>query len=172
MTNTSNLYRKARALVMKTVSAGCTPHEHAAATNLAVTIITKHGLDARRIDWPAPPAGFAWSGEPGRSEIIQKPIEPKAKPARKGRASPTDAKPARRPRRPTDDNTPKPKRQTVGERLVEMLRRPDGATIEEITDAFGILAHSARAIISIEARKKRGLEVKLDRATGRYSVAE
>lgn len=161
MTNSSNTYRKARALVAKTVTAGCTPHEHVAATNLAVSIIAKHGLDAARIDWPAPPAGFAWSGEPGRSEVVEKPAERKAKPARKGKAS--TAKPS------TD--TPKPKRRTVGERLVEMLRRPGGATIEEIMDAFGILTHSARAIISIEARKKRGLEVKLDRATGRYSVA-
>lgn len=170
MTNTSNLYRKARALVMKTVSAGCTSHEHVVATNLAVSIIAKHGLDASRIEWPAPPAGFAWSGEPGRSEIVEKPVEPKTKPARKGKASPADAKPTRRPRRPTDDNTPKPKRQTVGERLVDMLRRRGGVTIEEIMEAFGILAHSARAIISIEARKKRGLDVKLDRETGRYSI--
>lgn len=84
MTNTSNLYRKARALVAKTVTAGCTPHEHVAATNLAVGITAKHGLKASRIDWPAPPAGLAWSGEPGRSEVVEKPVEPKAKPARKG----------------------------------------------------------------------------------------
>lgn len=171
MTNTSNLYRKARALVMKTVSAGCTPHEHVAATNLAVSIVAKHGLDAGRIDWPTPPAGFAWSGEPGRSEIIEKPVEPKAKPARKSKASPANAKPARKPHKTTDNDAPKPKRRTVGARLVEMLRRPGGVTIEEIMEAFGILTHSARAIISIEARKKRGLEVKLDRATGRYSIA-
>ncbi len=162
MTNTSNLYRKARALVMKTVANGCTPHEHAAATNMAVSIIAKHGLDAARIDWTAPPAGFAWSGEPGRSEIVERPIERKTSPKH-------GANPARAKSKPAAD-TSKPKRTTVGERLVEMLRRPDGATLEEIMGAFGILAHSARAIISVEARRKRGLEVKLDRATGRYSV--
>jgi hypothetical protein len=48
MTNTSNLYRKARSLVAKTVTAGCTPHEHVAATNLAVGIIMKRGLDVGR----------------------------------------------------------------------------------------------------------------------------
>jgi hypothetical protein len=171
MANTSNLYRKARALVAKTVTAGCTPHEHVAATNLAVGITAKHGLDASRIDWPAPPAGFAWSGETGRSEVAEKPVEPKAKPARKGKASTANAKSARRSHKATDNDAPKLKRRTGGERLVDMLQRPDGATLEEIMAAFGVLAHSARAIISIEARKKRGLDVKLDRATGRYSVA-
>ncbi len=80
--------------------------------------MAKHCLDAARIDRPVPPAGFAWSGEPGRSEIVEKPVEPKAKPARKGKTSTA---------KPTAD-TSKPKRQAVGERLVEMLRRRDGAT--------------------------------------------
>ncbi|MBX3560149.1 hypothetical protein [Chelatococcus sp.] len=120
MTNTSNLYRKARALVMKTVTAGCTPHEHVAATNLAVSIIAKHGLDAARIDWPAPPPGFAWSGEPGRSEVVERRIEPTAKPTRKGKAS--TAK--------TGTDSTKPKRQTVGERLLAMLQRRNGATLD------------------------------------------
>jgi hypothetical protein len=161
MTNSSNLYRKVRALAAKTVAAGCTPHEHIAATNLAVGILAKHSLDAGRIDWPAPPPGFAWSGEPGRSEVVERPIEPKAKPMSKGKPSPT---------KPNADST-KPKRHTVGERLLVMLQRRNGATLDEITEAFGVQPHSARAIISVEIRKKRGLEVTLDRATGRYSVA-
>lgn len=157
MSNSSNLYRKVRALAAKTVAAGCTPHEHIAAANLAVGIIAKHGLDASRIDWPAPPAGFAWSGEPGRSEVVERPVEPKGKSTRKGKASGTDAT--------------KPKRQTVGERLLAMLQRRNGATLDEITEAFGVQPHSARAIISVEIRKKRRLEVTLDRQTSRYSVA-
>lgn len=161
MTNTSNLYRKARALVMKTVANGCTPHEHVAATNLAVSIVAKHSLDAGRIDWPTPPAGFAWSGEPGRSEVVERPVEPKGKSTRKGKAS--TAK--------TGTDSTKPKRQTVGERLLAMLQLRNGATLDEITEAFGVQPHSARAIISVEIRKKRGLDVTLDRATGRYSVA-
>lgn len=161
MTNTSNLYRKARALVMKTVANGCTPHEHVAATNLAVSIVAKHSLDAGRIDWPTPPAGFAWSGEPGRSEVVERPIETKAKAARRGKSSTT---------KPTTDSA-KPKRQTVGERLLAMLQRRNGATLDEITEAFGIQPHTARAVISVEIRKKRRLEVTLDRQTGRYSVA-
>jgi hypothetical protein len=47
------------------------------------------------------------------------------------------------------------------DRLVEMLRRPEGATIEEITEAFGILPHSARAMISVTA-KRLGVEATRD----------
>lgn len=156
MTNTSNIYRKARALTAKTVTAGCTPAEHVAATNLAVTIIAKHKLDPTRIAWPEPPEGWRWSGAAGQSEMVEVPAEPKLKPRRKSRT-----------RQPAE---PKVTRVTVGDRLVAMLRRPGGATIAEIMTEFGMLAHSARAIISIEARKKRGLEVTLDRKTGKYSI--
>lgn len=161
MSNSSNLYRKVRALAAKTVAAGCTPHEHIAATNLAVGLIAKHGLEASRIDWPTPPAGFVWSGEPGRSEVVEQRVEPKVKPTRKGKASTAN----------TGTDSTKPKRLTVGERLLAMLQRRNGATLDEITEAFGIQPHSARAIISVEIRKKRRLEVTLDRQTGRYSVA-
>ena len=108
MTNTSNLYRKVRALTAKVVTAGCTPSEHVSATNLAVTIITKHGLDAARIEWPAPPAGFAWSGEPGRSVVVEIPAEPKAgKPksgAPRGRAQKL-ARPGVKPKRASRPST-------------------------------------------------------------------
>lgn len=163
MTNSSNLYRKVRSLVAKVVANGCTAHEHVAVTNLAVSIIAKHGLDAARIDWPAPPAGFAWTGEPGRAEIIEKPVERKT-------GAKHDAKPATAKSEP-EGKAKKPRRPIVGERLLAMLQRPNGATLEEITGAFGILPHSARAIISIEIRKKRRLKVTLDRQTGRYSIA-
>ena len=47
------------------------------------------------------------------------------------------------------------------DRLVEMLRRPEGATIEEITEALDILPHSARAMISVTA-KRLGVEATRD----------
>lgn len=156
MTNTSNLYRKARALVAKTTDNGCTPAEHVSATNLAVSIVRKHKLDAARIAWPEPPKGWLWSGIVGQSEVVEMPAEPKAK----------------RERKPKTPAEPKAPRKTVGERLVEMLTlRDGGVTIGDIMAEFGIQAHSARALISIEARKKRGLDVRLDRETKRYSVA-
>jgi len=156
MTNTSNLYRKVRALTAKVVTAGCTPSEHVSATNLAVTIITKHGLDAARIEWPAPPAGFAWSGEPGRSVVVEIPAEPKAgKPKR-----------SRKAKKPTE---PKAGRPTKKAMIIAMLRQPGGTTIETLMAEFGMLAHSARAVISVYGREIGG--VTYDKATKVYRAA-
>lgn len=138
MTNTSNLYRKIRSLLAKTVAAGCTAPEHVAATNLATTIVKEHGLDAGRVEWPKPPKGYAWAGEPGVSTVVE----------RKAKA------------------TPKPKRVTQGDRIIEMLRRPEGVTLAQAMKEFGILAHSARALVSVNGRKIGG--AKLDRSTGIY----
>jgi hypothetical protein len=144
MTNTSNLYRKVRSLLAKTVSAGCTAPEHVAATNLASTIVKKHSLDAKRLDWPKPPRGYEWAGEPGLSIVVEK---PEAKPAQKAKA----------------------KRVTQGDRIIEMLRRKEGVTIAQLIAEFGILAHTARALVSVNGRKIGG--AKLDRATGIYRAA-
>src|SRR5690606_36317815 len=66
---------------------------------------------------------------------------------------------------------PKKPRVTNGERLAEMAEWPEGFTIEDITKMLGVLSHTARALISIELRKRRGLNVVIDRETKRYRVA-
>ena len=55
---------------------------------------------------------------------------------------------------------PKPKR---ADQLAEMLRRPEGVTIAQVQEAFGILPHSARAQISMLG-KKLGTKVESERA--------
>ena len=55
---------------------------------------------------------------------------------------------------------PKPKR---ADQLLEMLRRPEGATIAQVQEAFRILPHSARAQISMLG-KKLGTKVESARA--------
>lgn len=180
-TSSSNTYRKVRALIAKTVANGCTPGEAVSAANLASKIIADHNLDPARIDWPAPPAGYGWDGEPGRGgQMVERPKAEKPKPARKAatprgtdgeRLADVVADAERKPRRAKKPAAePKAARKTVGERLVEMLRRPNGVTIADIMAEFGVQAHSARALISVEARKKRGLDIRLDKATGRYSI--
>ena len=78
------------------------------------------------------------------------------KPTRKPAAKKAKTKPkAKRIKKPDQPRTLKK------DRLVEMLRRPEGATIEEITEAFGILPHSARAMISVTA-KRLGVEATRD----------
>jgi hypothetical protein len=45
------------------------------------------------------------------------------------------------------------------DRLVELLRRPNGATVTELTKATGWQAHSVRGAISGVVKKKLGLKV-------------
>lgn len=62
---------------------------------------------------------------------------------------------------------PPTRRPSKGDRLVQMLKRANGATIGELVVAFGTLPHSLRAAISIEKRR-RGLTVEL--RDSRYRV--
>ena len=60
-------------------------------------------------------------------------------------------------------------------RLVEMLKRPKGATIDEIVQAFGWQPHTVRGAIAGALKKKLGLDVtsEKDEARGRiYHIAE
>jgi hypothetical protein len=151
MTNASNVYRKVRALVAKTVSNGCTVGEAVNAANLASKIIAEQKLDPTRIDWPAAPTGYGWVGEPGRGgKVTEQQIEKRAKP------TPKKSVKAKQPRF------------TNGERLAALAARPGGFTIEDIITMLGILPHTARALISVELRKRRGLKVEIDRETKRY----
>jgi hypothetical protein len=73
------------------------------------------------------------------------------------------AKPAPRAHKaatPSKGATPTTKRPTRADEVVELLRRTNGATIEEMVKRFGIQAHSLRAIISVESRR-RSLKVEL-----------
>lgn len=54
--------------------------------------------------------------------------------------------------------------------LIECLRRPEGATIAELTDATGWQAHSVRGAISGALKKKLGLNVTSEKVDGRGRV--
>ncbi len=122
---------KVRALLAKTINAGATPGEQAAAVTKARELIAKHALD---------PKAFAWPPEPKPTRKASKPASPSR------RATKAAAAPKRRLKR--------------GDEVIELLRRKNGATIEEMVTRFGIQPHSIRAIISVESRK-RGLKVEL-----------
>jgi hypothetical protein len=127
---------KIRALLAKTVKAGATAHEQIAATELARKLVAKHGLKEGDFTWPAPPA------------------QPQVRKAAK--APPH----ARKATKPGKGSTRTAKRPTRADEVVELLRRKNGATIEEMVKRFGIQPHSIRAIISVESRK-RGLKVEM-----------
>lgn len=66
-----------------------------------------------------------------------------------------------------------PKAKTPGTRadskqakLIEMLKRPDGATIDEITKKFDWQPHTVRGAIAGALKKKFGLDVQSEKVEG------
>ena len=60
-------------------------------------------------------------------------------------------------------------------RLIEMLKRKTGATIEEIVAAFGWQPHTVRGAIAGALKKKLGLKVDSEKVEGRgrvYRIAD
>lgn len=55
-------------------------------------------------------------------------------------------------------------------KLIEMLRRPEGASIEEIVAAFGWQAHTVRGAIAGALKKKLGIDVRSEKIDGRGRV--
>ncbi len=54
--------------------------------------------------------------------------------------------------------------------LIEILQRPDGATIEEIVKKFDWQAHTVRGAIAGALKKKLGLDVQSEKVEGRGRV--
>lgn len=75
---------------------------------------------------------------------------------------------------PTETNVaPKaraPREGTKQAMLIEMLRAPDGATIEEITAATNWRAHTVRGVMSGALKKRLGLEVISEKVVNRGRV--
>jgi hypothetical protein len=69
---------------------------------------------------------------------------------------------------------PKAPAQGKQAQLIELLRRPEGATVAQAADALGWQAHSVRGVISGVLKKKLGLTVTVDKSGGtvsRYRLA-
>ena len=70
-------------------------------------------------------------------------------------------------------DTPKPVAIRAGTKqaqIIALLQRPEGASIAEIIEATGWLAHSARGLISGGLKKKLGLQITSQKEEGRGSV--
>ncbi len=89
--------------------------------------------------WLISDDGFRAIGqEPPKPEPT---LEPEEKPA-------TEIKPARKPRTGTKQA-----------KVIEMLKRPEGATIEQITNETNWLSHTVRGFFAGTLKKKMGLEL-------------
>ena len=72
----------------------------------------------------------------------------------------------------TNDAAP---RQTKQQIMIDLLRRPEGAGIEEITVATGWQSHTVRGAMSGALKKKLGLNVESEKVDDRgrvYRLAE
>ena len=59
--------------------------------------------------------------------------------------------------------------------MIALLRRPEGASVEELTAATGWQAHTVRGAIFAALKKKLGLDVKSEKVEGRgrtYRIAD
>jgi hypothetical protein len=65
--------------------------------------------------------------------------------------------------RTTTDAAP---RQTKQQIMIDLLRRPEGAGIEEITAATGWQSHTVRGAMSGALKKKLGLEITSKKVEG------
>ncbi len=72
--------------------------------------------------------------------------------------------------RPTKANAPEGRAGTKQAQLIAMLRRPEGASIDEIIAATGWQAHTVRGAIAGALKKKLGLTVTSEKGAGRGRV--
>jgi len=87
-------------------------------------------------------------------------------------ASARRAKPKPEPA-PDDTETVKPvaiRAGTKQAKMIAMLQRPEGATVAEIVEATGWLAHTVRGSISGALKKKLGLPIAAEKVEGRATV--
>ena len=69
-----------------------------------------------------------------------------------------------------DGAAPRPRTGSKQAKLIEMLKRPDGATIPEVVDALQWQAHTVRGAIAGALKKKLGIEVTSEKVDGRGRV--
>jgi len=95
---------------------------------------------------------------------------------RKGtRATPTRTGRQGRPQRGTDGDEPAIRAGTKQAQVIDLLRRGEGATIEELAKATGWQHHSIRGVIAGALKKKLGFAItsqKVESGGRRYRIAE
>ena len=129
-------------------------HDQGAGTP-AVTEAPQAAPDAQDAD-TAPQAPQA-SSEPAQA------AEAPATASRKARTVKATAAKAAKPAKAVPVGTPTPRAGTKQAKLIELLKRPEGATVDQIAAATGWQHHTIRGAISGALKKKLGLEVEATR---------
>jgi Protein of unknown function (DUF3489) len=119
------------------------------------------GVESNDAEAPAAADTGPTSAEADSAADAPAPATPaKSKPARgKGKVRASRAAPA------TSERTPKPtpRAGTKQAQMIELLKRPEGATVEQIAAATGWQHHTIRGAISGALKKKLGLAVEATR---------
>ncbi len=130
--------------------------------------ITLAGLEAIGVDpddlaspEATPKASGAQAADVGRSAKAAPSARGKAK---KAAAAPVRAKELRKGRKGTKASGPRAG--TKQALLIEMLRRPEGATVDQIAEATGWQRHTVRGAIAGALKKKLGLTIESEKVDG------
>jgi transposase len=117
---------------------------------------------------PARKGSGARRGQPAAQAATRATMRSKGK-GRAARAKMGDVAPAKA------KATPRSRTGTKQEQLIAMLRRKDGATVEDVVRAFGWQAHTVRGAISGALKKKLKLKIVSEKVEGRgrvYRIAD
>ena len=138
---------------------------------------TASGFTVLAAHWPAARLVAIWNSLPGATPItkfkdrktaiariwkaIQRLGEPvAAQTARKRNVAPAKAKPARKTTPPQPAHTGHGTRSgSKTAKILDLVQRPGGASLQEIMEATGWQAHSVRGVLSGTVGKKMGLPV-------------
>ena len=130
-----------------------------------ILAITKAGLRAIGADSPGEGA-LAGKTKPGRS--AKPPCHPARPKSIRSRVTTTPRQRVTRP--PSGGRARGPRAGTKQEQVIGLLRRPDGASIEEMAKATGWQVHSVRGVISGALKKKLGLAIASEKVEGRGRI--
>jgi hypothetical protein len=67
---------------------------------------------------------------------------------------------------PANPKTPRTRENSKQAQMIELLKRPDGATLNQLIEATGWQAHTVRGAMAGALKKKLGLTITSDKATG------
>jgi Protein of unknown function (DUF3489) len=130
--------------------------------------ITRAGLEAIGVETEddasegaAPPDTGATSADAGAQAVdATAPVTEADSAATRGKRK---ARVSAKPGKAAPDEKPTPRASTKQAQMIEMLKRPEGATVEQIAAATGWQHHTIRGAISGALKKKLGLTVEATR---------